>query len=260
MVNKYKQICRVQDVLTKWVADIAPICATEDVVYECMALRGYTSEEMFNHLLSVGLFKFDSLSNLSIISTMSKEDYELCGLTMKGVSLLDGRYCLPIRTVDGKVSAIVGYFPGDRKYVTTPTFGFSKATSFFGVEHLEYFETPYVCLCEGIFDTLSLQAYGFPAIGNQGLELSGYKVEMLKRYRRIVAFPDSDAAGKSVNPYFVHTVNRNRCWRIPIDHVFATLNIRGIKDVDDYLNKTDVNLKDLHSKFEKSKYLLTLSN
>lgn len=264
MVERYKQICQVQDILTKWFDTITSVFSTDDVILDCMVLRGYSSEEMYNHLKKIKMFKIDDIGSAELFCRLTDEEYELTGLKKNGTYLLSGRYCVPIRTIDNKVSAIVGYFPDQRKYVTTPTFGFSKNTSLFGVEHIEYLDAPYVCLCEGIFDTLSLQAYGFPALGNQGLDLSVYKAEMLKRYRRIVAIPDGDKAGASANPFKAHSVGRKNSWNIPFDNrVFIDLSVlhkQGIKDVDDYLKRgvSAEKLKDLDVIFSTSKYMYTL--
>lgn len=261
IIDCYKKIGEVQGILTNWFNIISEKFCTYETIIECMSLRDYQSEEMFNHLSKVGMFKVDSLTTAELFCKLTDEQYELCGLTKSGYFLLAGRYCVPIRTVDGKVCAIVGYLPDNRKYVTTPTFGFSKSTSLFGVEHTEYFTADYVCLCEGIFDTLSLQAYGFPALGNQGLDLSVFKAEMLKRYRKIVALPDGDKAGQSANPYKVNIAGRkSKGWQIPIDTVFVDLSKFSptVKDVDDLLKSDGVDLEKLDIAFRSGKYIKVL--
>ena len=262
IVECYKKIGEVQDTLTKWFDAISEQFSTYENIIDCMVLRKYESEEMFNHLSKIKLFKVDSLTTAELFCRLTEEQYEMCGLTKNGQFMLSGRYCVPIRTIDGKVSAIVGYYPDSRKYVTTPTFGFSKSTSLFGVEHTEYFTADYVCLCEGIFDTLSLQAYGFPALGNQGLDLSVFKSEMLKRYRKIVAIPDGDKAGQSANPYKVNIAGRkSRGWQIPIDNMFVDLSrySTDVKDVDDLLKSDGVDLEKLDSIFRNGKYISVLT-
>lgn len=240
MIKTYKQIALVRERLTKWFNTVSELYSTEDTILECMALRGYFSEEMFNHLTKERLFKIDVLSDATLTCSMTEQELEECGLVQNGIFLLAGRYCLPIRDIVGRVSAIVGYYPCERKYVTTPTFGFSKATSFYGVEHTDYFDKPFVVLCEGIFDTASLHAWGIPALGNQGLDLSGFKSEMLSRYKKIIAIPDADKAGKSVNPYMrSYSSNKSRKWVIPVDNCFIDLTGTGVKDVDDYLKDED---------------------
>lgn len=257
LVEKYNQIQEVREKLTKWVQLTQERFSNEDVVYECMALRGYKTEVMFDYLNKIQLFKFNTLSNTLIDFELTNEELEQLGLLRKGKCLLEGMYCVPIKTIDNKVMAIVGYYPDKRKYITSPTFGFSKATSFFGEEHIEYIDKPYVCICEGIFDTISLQAHGFPALGNQGLDMSVFKSEKLRRYKRIVAIPDSDTAGRKVNPYYTKGIYEQRNWQIPIDNVFVNF-ANGIKDVDDYLKQDGVDLEAMHNKFLTSKYIITL--
>ena len=261
IVEVYKKIGEVQNTLTEWFSVISDKFSTYETIIECMDLRGYKSEEMFNHLARVGLFKVDSLTTAELFYRLTEEQYEECGLTKNGQYLLAGRYCVPIRTIDSKVCAIVGYLPDSRKYVTTPTFGFSKSTSLFGVEHTEYFTSDYVCLCEGIFDTLSLQAYGFPALGNQGLDLSVFKSEMLKRYRKIVAITDGDKAGQSANPYKINISGRkSRGWQIPIDNIFVDLSkySKDVKDIDDLLKDDGVDIEKLDIAFRNGRYIKVL--
>lgn len=238
MVETYRRIVEVRNKLTDWFDNISSAFSTEEVVLECMALRGYYSEELYNKLMSEHLFKVDNLTDVNLIYPMSENELSECGLVLKNMFLLGGRYCLPIRDTVGRVMAIVGYYPCERKYVTTPTYGFSKATSFYGVHNAYYYDEPFVCLCEGIYDTLSLQAWGIPALGNQGLDLSCFKSEMLSRYKKIICIPDADNAGKSVNPYYSRCKS-DRIWRIPIDNVFIDLSSTGVKDIDDYLKNED---------------------
>lgn len=261
IVEVYKKIGEVQNTLTDWFNAVSEQFSTYETIIECMTLRGYKSEEMYNKLVSIGMFKVDSLTTAELFYKLTEEQYEMCGLTKNGQFLLSGRYCVPIRTIDSKVCAIVGYLPDSRKYVTTPTFGFSKSTSLFGVEHTEYFTSDYVCLCEGIFDTLSLQAYGFPALGNQGLDLSVFKSEMLKRYHKIVAITDGDKAGQSANPYKINISGRkSRGWQIPIDNIFVDLSkySKDVKDIDDLLKDDGVDIEKLDIAFRNGRYIKVL--
>ena len=263
IVESYRKIGKVQDTLTEWFNAVSDKFSTYEIIIDCMNLRQYKTEEMFNHLAKIGLFKVDNLSSAEMFIRLTPEQYEECGITKNGQFLLAGRYCVPVRTIDGKVAAIVGYYPDQRKYVTTPAFGFSKSTSLFGVEHTEYFTADYVCLCEGIFDTLSLQAFGIPAIGNQGLDLSIFKSEMLKRYRKIVAIPDGDKPGQSAIPYKVHITNRKSSgWQIPIDNLFVDLSKYDstVKDIDDLLKSGGVDIERLDCIFKTKRYIHTLTS
>ena len=258
LAEAYKKVIMVREKLTTWVDKISEVFSNDDVVLDLMAMRNYQTMEMYEKLSAEKVFRVDNLGDAQLFCSMTEQDLADCGLVSGGMFLLGGRYCLPIRDVMGRVMAVVGYYPSERKYVTTPAFGFSKAISFYGMEHIEYYDSPYVVLCEGIYDTLSLQAWGIHAIGNQGLDLSAYKGEMLRRYKRIVAIPDADKSGRSVNPYFARSVNKqgSRVWRIPTDNCFAVLR-SGVKDIDDYL-KDEGRARSLDAKLRDGKYLISL--
>lgn len=236
LTTKYVKIGKVRSALNELVERVSKIYSTEDVIAECVSLRGYTgshAERMISKLKDEGLFLVDSLSDIQLFTSISDEDLKNFGLVSHGHFLLGGRYTLPIRDISGEVVALVGWYPNTpRKYVTTPTYGFSKSATFFGQHHWSE-AVEEVFLVEGIFDTLSLQAEGFPALGNQGLELSGYKQEMLKRYKKVIACPDGDSAGKSVNHYY--SDRSTRIWR-PVD-TWIDLSKSGVKDIDDFLKQ-----------------------
>ena len=260
IVQTYKKIGEVRDTLTEWCEAMTEQYCTHDTIVECMLLRHYSTEEMYNHLADIGMFKIESFTSAELFKRLTEQQYEDCGLIKNGQFLLTGRYCVPIKAIDGKVEAIVGWYPDKKKYVTTPTFGFSKATSLFGVDHTEYLTAPYVCFCEGIFDTLSLQAHGFPALGNQGLDLSIFKSEMLRRYKRVIAIPDGDKAGQSAIPYKQNIAGRKSTgWQIPVETLYIDLSrYEGVKDVDDLLKEDGVEREKLRSVFDTKRYIYVL--
>lgn len=251
LTTRYVKIGKVRSALTKVVEQVSKVYSTSDVVEECVALRGYTgthAERMASRLRDEGLFLVNSLSDIQLFTSISNEDLENFGFMSHEHFLLSGRYTLPIRDISGEVVALVGWYPNTpRKYVTTPTYGFSKSTTFFGQHHWSA-TAETVFLVEGIFDTLALQSEGFNALGNQGLELSGYKQEMLKRYRKVIACPDGDSAGKSVNPYYSDRLTK--VWR-PVD-TWINLSKSGVKDIDDFL-KQESNVCLLRNKVESSR-------
>lgn len=240
----------------------------------CNALRpctGYTAREivelrysesssilqqkMLDVLEEVGVFRVDSLTEIEIF-WRNYSNYNLLdmGLLNKNKEfLLSGRYCIPIRGLLGEVVAIVGWDPDGNnatKYLTTPSLGFSKKGCFFNSDsytlsldqaYPRKVENTAEVLCylvEGIFDTLTLKALGFPVLGNMGVEVSGIKTEMLQgRYTRVVAITDGDTTGKSCNPYiYTDKCKKKNLWVFDISHIFAKLP-RGVKDIDDYIHK-----------------------
>lgn len=128
----------------------------------------------------------------------------------KGNFIIENRYIIPIRDMIGNIVALVGWYPDEKRYITTPSRYFSKSKLFFGLEQISktglnanYF------LVEGIFDTLSLRSLGFNAIGQMGIEAGRYKEVLYGLFNRIVAIPDCDKRGLEV-------IKTNK-WGIPVN-------------------------------------------
>lgn len=242
MVRDKDELDRVRRGLTKFFSEMVSAFGGDDVVLELMSHRGYNTEEMFNTLKNFGVFRVDYLSEIGLVTSVDKSDLAKWGLlTESGEYMLSGRFVLPIRDIKGRVASLVGWNPlgGSRKYVTTPTFGFSRDVSFFNLDCYRYAWDSWngcVYFVEGIFDTLSLVSLGLPAIGNQGLEMSLIKSQILRRFGKVIAIPDNDSSGRSVIPYLNATSGKSRkfIWKIENSHVFALLP-EGVKDVDEFV-------------------------
>jgi len=241
----YDRLKKVRDGITAFTDRLISVGCTDEIVYELMGRRRYTSVGMFNTLKKVGIFKFDYVSELRIIDpTVTDAQLKDWGMvTDSGDYLLRGRYVTPIRDIAGRVTALVGWYPDVKKYVTTPTYGFSRDTQFFNIDcYRQSIEKcgGVVYLVEGIFDTLSLMSLGLPAIGNMGIELSPFKTQSLTRFGKVVAIPDNDSAGRGVSPFTsaVSGKKRKMVWGIENEHVFVTLP-KTVKDVDDFIRDFD---------------------
>lgn len=238
------EILKVREGFTAFVEKVTKCWSTDAVITELMDLREYTSQEMFNTLKEVGVFKVDSLSDLTYFAPESTENLQKWGLlTSTGEFILKGRYIVPIRDICSDVTALVGWYPDNRKYITTPSFGFTRDAQFFNIECFESCmknDGGTVFLVEGIFDTLALRSLKFSALGNMGLDLSAIKVQILKRFGKVIAIPDNDTAGKSVNPYCNRFTNKSKRspWNIENEVVFVGLPA-GVKDVDDFIKYFD---------------------
>lgn len=256
--------------------------STDEVISEVMSLRGYNfspySEEIRKTLKEVGVFKFDYLSDLTFVSpNTTNEELKLFGLlTSDGEYFLSGRYVVPIRDIMGRVTALVGWYPDVKKYLTATAVGFSKSGQFFNMECFsKSFDGDYakykddetgevleskglVYLVEGIFDTLALRSLNLPALGNMGLEMSLVKTEILTRFNKVIAIPDNDKAGMRTNPYLNRLSGKGKGteWTIKNDHVIVQLP-KGVKDVDDFI-KGYYCLEDL-LRCQKAKYKISLS-
>lgn len=156
---------------------------------------------------------------------------DLALFSHKGNFLLSGRYIFPVKDMIGNVVALIGWYPDEKKYVTTPSRLFSKNCMFYGLEQLgnrgkiggKYF------LVEGIFDSLSIRSLGYNAIAQMGISDSKYKQLMYSLFGRIIAIPDADRQGREV-------IQKNK-WNIPSNaSYFKWSGIPWAKDIDDIVN------------------------
>lgn len=252
-LSKRHAIKRLYDLRDKMslLADcLAGVFGQDYVIDEVMTLRRYTMDAMRNTLKGEGIFKLDGVTDLITFGGqvgLSTEDYMNMGLlTESGDYLLAGRYTLPIRGIDNRVVAFVGWFPDKKKYVTSPSFGFSRDTSFYNFcSYTDALRKDGVTfLVEGIFDTLALKSLGLPALGNMGLGMSAYKKQMLTRYTKVIALNDNDEAGKTVLPFEFNKYSKS-VWKLP-NGLFIRLSDslkdaqgKRIKDADDLVREYD---------------------
>lgn len=281
-MSSLDKVIEVRNGLTDLVDKLIKVFSTDEVISEVMSLRKYTtspySEAMEKTLREVGVFKLDYVSDIEIVEPeITMEQLKLYGLVDRnGNYLLQGRYAIPIRDINGLVTAVVGWYPDVKKYVTTPTYGFSKDGQFFNIEcYAKSFDGDYpkykdestgeilesrglVYLVEGIFDTLSLRSLGFPALGNMGLDMSMAKTEILTRFGKVIAIPDNDNAGRGTNKYLngFSGKNKNMSWLIKNENVVVQLP-KGVKDSDDFI-KGYYCLEDLLL-CQKAKYKINLN-
>ena len=259
MVTEMRKVYRVRQKLTELFGKLVEAYCTDEVVDLVMQLRGYDRSfyklQMFNTLKEVGIFKVSNVDDiLSVADGFTLEDLREIGLLdSEGNYLLSNRFAIPIKDIAGQVTALVGWFPDTKKYITTPTYGFTKDGQFFNIECFEKaitndydkfvneygeevtFERGVVYLVEGIFDTLSLRALGFPALGNMGLDMSPLKVEILTRFGKVIAIPDNDNAGNRTNKYRSHlSTKKASTWNIKNENVLVLLP-KGVKDIDDFI-------------------------
>lgn len=243
-----KLVRQVRKDLTAFFKRAVEIYGGDELIMELMVARKYKTRVMEQTLKEIGMFRCDSISDISLMfPDITNEQLHQFGLlTENGDYLLANRFVLPIKDIEGTVIALVGWHPmgGSRKYITTPTIGFSRDTSFFNFDHayklsMEKFNGV-VYLMEGIFDTLAIRAIGLPAMGNQGLEMSAFKSNMLSRFNKTISIPDNDRSGRGVNPYLNKVSGKDTkfVWNIPTDNVFAVLP-QGVKDTDDFVNDFD---------------------
>jgi DNA primase len=276
------KVIQVRNGLTDLVDKLSAIFSTDEVISEIMRLRKYVispyAKEIEKTLREIGIFKVDYFSEiLCVVPELTLENAKLYGLIDRnGNYLLGGRYVIPIRDIMGKVTALVGWYPDVKKYVTTPTYGFSKDGQFFNIEcYAKSFDGNYpkykdeetgeileskgiVYLVEGIFDTIVLRALGFPVLGNMGLDMSLMKTEILSRFGKVIAIPDNDKAGMGSNPYLSRISGKGKKaeWQIKNENVIVQLP-KGVKDSDDFV-KGYYCFEDL-LRCQKAKYRIKLN-
>ena len=208
--------------------------------------RGYPIGESCQYDLfkemNIGYFEVDD-------TEVFKQFSEELGLfSQKGHLLLNGRYIIPVYSVNGDLVSLIGYYPDFKKYITLATPFFSKECMFFNFKQayeLSWSEYDgFVILVEGIFDCLSLRAAGLPCIATMGASVSAIKGELLKVFSKVLGIPDDDTTGrKALNRY------SSGGWKVPSNTImlkfhggFVDLGNQHLhcKDMDNFVTWYDL--------------------
>lgn len=242
VAQRQKYVSNIRRTLTFLTNTLGEIYGGQEVVSELAEMRGYSDIRMINYLSTKGIFKAPPLSDITIIASRYGLHLDQQTLTHLGITSLQGdyflqsRFVLPLRTWSGRVQAWVCWYPDKRKYITTGTLGFTTVASFFNMEsYVEAFKYPdgvsRVFVVEGIFDALSIASLGYCAFGNQGLDLSPLKKEMLSRFDEVYFIPDNDAPGNKSNKYLCKS--STHLWDTPNGRL---IKLDGsVKDMDDMI-------------------------
>lgn len=233
-----KKVKEVRKELTRITDELASVYSTDEVVYEVMAKRKYMTEEMYNTLKEMQIFKLKSVT--SLLDYVKHEHFMDFGIVAEGYNFLLGdRYILPIRTFDRSVTAWVGWFPDVKKYITSTTYGFDRSIIFFNADDAlkKAVELPsgvekYIFFFEGIFDTVLMRSLGQPALGNMGLPLSFYKRNALNYFGNVIKVSDNDRAGRSTQRTFDGYQSKN-AWNFSGVNQCQIILPAGMKDFDD---------------------------
>lgn len=219
----YKDYCsRLRSVESYLRRHSAPL---DVVAYNICKLRGYYTERMSDMLQRAG---FMFIEDNSVYASLANAGDDI-GLFKNGEFLLQNRFIFPIRDMLGNTIAFIGWFPDEKKYITTPSKFFSKSCLFYGMEQLldtglggKYF------ICEGIFDTLSLRSIGINALGQMGISSGRVKESLYCLMSNIVASPDNDAQGRDV-------IESDK-WHLPTYGRYLKWIGDDSKDIDDLVN------------------------
>ena len=219
-----------------------------DVVSKICEMRGYSKgSQMFDMLIKAGFvyLKPESVS-FDVLRKIDKDgDLGLFNEKSGNFRLLN-RFIFPVRDMLSNVIALIGWFPDEKKYITTPSKLFSKKCLFYGMEQLSktgigssYF------LVEGIFDALSLRSLGYNCVAMMGISASRYTEVLYTLFKNIVAIPDNDFEGRRV-------ITEDR-WKLPTSNG-KYVRIKGnCKDIDDVIKSYDVSgvFNDIWSEFDR---------
>ena len=217
---------------------------------ELCSLRLYQDPKMVEVLKEVGFIKLPDTVDLEPLKELSS--YVLLGLEAKtGRCLLEGRFVFPVKDMLGNIIALIGWYPDEKKYITTPSKYFHRSSLFFGLDQLStYGRQDIVFVCEGIFDALSLRSLGYRAYATMGVELSRQKKMLYSVLgNKVVGVSDRDNVGNSVRDY-----DRWGCWKYltwvgEFDMSEIEEENLKIKDIDDLVKLFDPT--DLRAAFDE---------
>lgn len=220
------------------------------VALDICKLRGYYPERMVSILSKAGfLYIKDDLC----YERLKTAGDDLGLFTEEGKFLLSGRFIFPVCDMLGNVVALIGWFPDDKKYITTPSRLFSKNCLFYGMEQLGMTGVgkDYV-LVEGIFDSLSVRSLGIPSIAQMGINSSREKSVLYTLFRSFVAIPDNDREGREV-------LNFDK-WHLPSNSHYLKWTGDTSKDIDKICNsyEEDDVREMISSAFSNKKRIITV--
>lgn len=158
---------------------------------ELCELRGYFNPDMPKFLEEYGVVKLKEDAKIEDLKQL-KSDLGL--FSEKGNFLLDGRFIIPIKDLEGHVISFVGWYPDDRKYITLATRLFKRNYLLFGMEQLPCDK---VIVVEGFFDSLHLRANGINSVAVMGAEMSLVQRQWCSLCKKVYAIPDNDKIGRS---------------------------------------------------------------
>ncbi len=167
--------------------------------------RGLTEETITKFGLG-----YSGRYNDSLYKYLKKQGYEDSFLKETGLITLDeqrggrdkfwNRAMFPIMDSGNKVIAFGGRVMGEGtpKYLNSPeTKIFDKSRNLYGLNYAKLSRKPYMLICEGYMDVISLHQAGFTnAVASLGTALTGLQANLLSRYTKEVYLTyDSDGAG-----------------------------------------------------------------
>ena len=173
--------------------------------YDYFKKRGLTDET----IKKFGLGYASKFSD-TLYKYLKQQGYEDSFLKDTGLVTLDerrggydkfwNRAMFPIMDVNNRVIAFGGRVmgEGEPKYLNSPeTKIFDKSRNLYGLNYAKHSRKPYMLICEGYMDVISLHQAGFTnAVASLGTALTGLQANLIARYvKEVYLTYDSDGAG-----------------------------------------------------------------
>ncbi len=173
--------------------------------YDYFKKRGLTDET----IVKFGLGYSSKFSD-TLYKYLKQQGYEDSFLKDTGLITLDearggrdkfwNRAMFPIMDANNRVIAFGGRVmgEGEPKYLNSPeTKVFDKSRNLYGLNYAKHSRKPYMLICEGYMDVISLHQAGFTnAVASLGTALTGLQANLIARYvKEVYLTYDSDGAG-----------------------------------------------------------------
>lgn len=198
----YKEYCEGLEICGKIIRRTQDL---NSVSNELNKLRAVFKEELLSSYEECGVYKISEPVDLTDDEEQLLTKYGF--YTNKGTFLLNNRFLIEVHDASGRLLTFIGWYPDNRKYITIATKYFSKKIDWFNLDRaldlsLNYFEGA-VFVVEGIFDALTIDALGLPAIATMGSNVNNIKGRVLNLFDKPVLIPDGDEVGQeSLNRWY----------------------------------------------------------
>ncbi len=181
-------------------------------------MKGVSGQRAYDYLKDRGLTEetirkfglgYSNAYRDDLYQYLKKKGYSDSLLKETGLVKIEERGChdrfwnrvmFPIMDVNGKIIGFGGRVMGDGepKYLNSPeTKAFDKSRNLYGLNYARTARKPYMLICEGYMDVISMQQAGFTnAVASLGTAFTSGQASLLRRYtEQVILTYDSDGAG-----------------------------------------------------------------
>lgn len=186
---------------------------------------------------------YANITSDDMVKYLKSKGYDDETIMESGLASFDERYgfhdkfwnrvMFPIFDANNRVIGFGGRVMGDAKpkYLNSPeTLIFDKSRNLFGLNFARSSRRPYVILCEGYMDVISMHQAGFDcAIASLGTAFTSGQASLLKRYQKdVILAYDSDGAGTKAALRAIEILK-------DVDLTGRVLNMEPYKDPDEFI-------------------------